>query len=445
MRRGPIVGSLMGPLARSSIASAVILGVRVATQAAMLMLVTRLLGPTLYGQYMAAASLAVVLGLIPNMGSGYVLMARAAREGHGAVETWRYGWPTSIAVGALLCLVFPYLAQLVTHGALSVTDLYLIGVTELLFTPLIQLLGFALQARDRVPMGQLMLWLPLCFRATAAAACFFASQSAIRPLVIWQAVAAAMGLAVSVAVVSRCVRLPWKPRRPTSQELRSGAAYAAMHVVAANPGELDKITAPLLVGDHAAGIYSASSRVMGAVVTPMLGVLVASQPRLFRHGSSPTREGTRLIRALAYVSAAWGAISALTMILAAPLLPYLFGHRFADTADVLPWVALAAPFASLRIAAGTVLVALGKPLQRLRFELIGVIVLACLLAAGAHLSGLRGMAIGLAAAEACMALYGWLLIRADGRRSCGRGEGAHATEQDVARATVCRKGRTHTQ
>lgn len=404
---------MIGKLARSSLVTIGVLGLRMLTQAATLVLITRLLGPSLYGDYMAAASLAVVAGLIPNLGSGYVLMARTASEGHSAVETWRYGWPLSISIGAFLCLGFPFVAQLLTRGTLSFGDLLLIGFAELLVTPITQLLGFVLQARDRVPQGQFLLWLPLCFRAIAAATCLtLVEDGSLHLFVALQAAGATAGLATALIMTLRVVRLPWAPRRPTRQEWRSGAAYAAMHVVAANPGELDKMTSPLLLGDHAAGIYSASSRVMNAVVTPVLGILLASQPRLFRHGSAPTSDGQRLIRTLGYLAFAWGVISALGMAVIAPALPFILGQAFSDTALTLPWMALAAPFVSLRMAAGTILVALGKPLQRLRFELTGIVVLGCLLTIGAHVLGLRGMALGLACSEACMATYGYILVRA---------------------------------
>lgn len=402
----------MGNLARNSVKTTLILGMRLLTQAATLILVTRLLGPSLYGDYMAAASLAVVLGLVPNLGSGYVLMARMAREGENAVETWRYGWPLSIAIGTLLSLLFPWAAMFLTEERLTVGIVFLIGITELLVTPLTQLLSFVLQARDRVPQGQFLLLLPLVLRALVAAACL--AMPIDRPLAVFvglQALAAISGLAIALVLTQRLVRLPWTPRRPTLGEWRSGAAYAAMHVVAANPSELDKVASPILLGDHAAGIYSASSRIMNALITPVLGVLVASQPRLFRHGSVPTHEGRRLIRILGYLAFAWGIAGAAILALSAPLFPYLLGTSFEQTTAVLPWIALAAPFASLRMAAGTILVALGKPLQRLRFELSGVVLLACLLAFGAHLLGLRGMALGLACAEASMAAYGWRLVR----------------------------------
>jgi O-antigen/teichoic acid export membrane protein len=401
-----------GALARSSMATTGVLALRVATQALTLVLVTRLLGPTTYGDYMAAASLAVVLGLIPNLGSGYVLMARAARDGKAAIENWRYGWPLSVSIGGALALVFPFLARTVTHGSLSLVDLGLIGASELLATPLTLLLSFVLQARHRVPQGQLLLWIPMALRAAAAAICFvFFSRTPVHLFVVLQSTAALAGLVLALMMTNRVARLPWKPRRPSREEWRSGAAYAAMHVVAANPTELDKIISPVLLGAHTAGIYSATSRIMNAVVMPVVGMLSASQPRLFRHGATPTHEGRRLVGLLGRISFGWGLLSAAALALGAPLLPYLLGEAFAETATTLPWVAMAAPFMALRMAAGTVLVAAGHPLRRLRFELTGILLLAVLLGLGARFFDVRGMAIGLTLGEAFMATYGWHLVR----------------------------------
>jgi len=404
--------ALKGALARSSMATTGILGLRVATQALTLVLVTRLLGPATYGSYMAAASLAVILGLLPNLGAGYVLMARAARDGADAIENWRYGWPLSLSVGSLLTLGFPFVASAVTEGSLPLVDLALIGAAELLVTPLTLLLSFVLQARNRVAAGQMLLWIPMALRAVAAFICIiFFAQTPLHTFVILQAAAALLGLGLALVATHRVAPLQWRPRRPSRDEWRSGAAYAAMHIVAANPTELDKIISPALLGAHAAGIYSATSRVMNAVVMPVVGMLVASQPRLFRHGAAPTQEGQRLVGLLGRISFGWGLLSAAALALGAPLLPYLLGNAFAETAATLPWVAMASPFMALRMAAGTVLVASGHPLRRLRFELTGIVLLALLLGSGARFFDVRGMAVGLTLGEAFMASYGWHLVR----------------------------------
>ena len=398
-------------LAQSSLRTIVMMAARIIVQGSTLIFVTRALGPAIYGGYIAAASLAVVLGLIPNLGSGYILMTRASHSPSAVTDTWSYGWPLSLALGTVLSILFPFIAHPVAAGILSYSSLAIIGAVELLVSPLTLLLCFVLQSVGRVPTGQFVLTLPLLLRMIAAAACLIDDRISLIGFLILQGVAALAGLVAAFLVTSRIVTLTRNVRRPTSDEIRIGSGYAAMHMVAANPAEIDKIVSPLLLGDHAAGVYSATSRVMNAVVMPVVGVLLASQPRLFRHAAEPTDEGHRLITILMRLAFFWGALGGIAMFLTAPLLPIIFGSAYADAATLMPWMALAAPFVSLRLAAGTVLVALGHPLQRLQFELAGIVILSVLLVLGSQVAGPRGMAVALSLAECAMACYGWLLVR----------------------------------
>ncbi|WP_198148959.1 lipopolysaccharide biosynthesis protein [Luteibacter yeojuensis] len=391
--------------------------VRLVTQAANLVLLTRWMGPAIYGQYTAVASLAVVASLIPSLGAGFVLMAREAREPGTGADVVRYAWPLALLLGFLLCILFPLVATHIGGNALSAAAIFTIGATELLVAPLLMICNAALQAQHRAARGQVVQWLPLGVRLIVTLGCYMGIVDAsLGVFVLLQAVGGAVGLATGIAVTWGTTHTPWRPRLPTRGELTSGATYAAMNVVAANPSELDKVLAIRLLGDHAAGIYSATARVLNAVITPVMGMLLAAQQSLFRHGANPAVRGTRLIRTIALASAAWGVVSAVALAVCAPLLPHFLGPRFDEAASVMPWVCAAAPFMALRLAAGTVLVALGKPMHRMAFELAGIAVLVMLLGIGAHVAAARGMALGLAGAEAVMAATGWAIVMQAHRR-----------------------------
>jgi O-antigen/teichoic acid export membrane protein len=387
------------------------MAVRIVIQGATLILVTRFLGPEVYGGYISAASLAVVLGLLPNLGSGYVLMKRSSRDPGAAADVWSYAWPLTVGLGVALTVVFPFAAHPLAGDAMSLPALAVVGGVELLFSPLTLMLCFVLQSIGRVPTGQAVLTLPLLLRMLSAGACLIFTHASLIQFVLLQAAGSFVGLLAAFWVTTRFVKLGWRVRRPLRSEIRSGSSYAAMHIVAANPTEFDKIASPLLLGEHSAGVYSATSRVMNAIVMPVVGMLLAAQPRLFRHAAEPTESGQKLIGTVAILSCAWGLIGGIIMFNAAPMLPLLFGNSYADAAQLMPFVALAAPFVSLRLAAGTILVALGHPLQRLRFELAGIIALSGLLIIGSRLAGPRGMAVSLSTAECAMAVYGWILVR----------------------------------
>lgn len=402
-----------GRLARSSMATGAVLALRVATQAATLLLLVRLFAPDIYGQLAAAATLAVVLGILPSFGAGLVLMARVPRDPAAATDVWRYAWPMIALSGTLLLAIYLPLAMVVGGvGSLPLSVLVWLGIAELLFTPFTALLSFALQGNGRVPLSQVVQWMPLGLRVLATLPCFaLPDTQRLQAYAMLQCLAALLGLLAGYWITRRHVMLNWRPRYPTRAELRDGAAYAGMHVVASNSSEFDKILAVRAVGAHDAGLYNATARVVVALVMPVLALLLAAQPRLFHHAHAPSTQGLRLVRLIALLSAGWGVASGLLLAACSPLLPYLFGRDYAEAAQLMPWMAFVAPLISLRFAAGTVLVALGRPLDRVVFEIGGVFVLAVSMLMLAAEWGLPGVIAAVVLSEAGMSGAGWWMVR----------------------------------
>ncbi|WP_430388218.1 lipopolysaccharide biosynthesis protein [Dyella sp. 20L07] len=402
---------MMGRLAKGSLLTTVVLALRLATQASSLVLLTRLFGPQVYGHFASAAALAVVMGTLPSLGSGYVLLSRASRDVSAAGDIWRYAWPMTSALGVVLLAIYVGCGQWLSDDQLTWSVLLTIGVAELLATPSTMLCSFALQASERVPLSQLVQWLPLGLRLLAAIPCFaFAPSDRLAVYVTLQLLASVLGAVLGWFIASRRIRFDWRPRIATAAELKEGSSYAAMLLVAANPTELDKIVAVRQVGANDAGLYIASSRVMGALVMPVLAMLLAAQPRLFRHAHTKEHDGHKLVRMIFVLALGWGLLSGSLLAAASPLLPMLFGEGYARTAQLIPCMAITAPFLSLRLAAGSVLVALGHPLERVFFELAGIVLLLTGMLVFTHLFGVLGLVAAVIMAESAMCLLGLLLV-----------------------------------
>jgi len=403
---------MRGTLSKGTVQTFLVLCLRMLSQAATLILATRLLGPHLYGSYAAVASLAVLLGVLPNLGTGYLMLADTSSRSEASSNIWRYAWPASCAAGLALIAVFIPLARWVdTAGSLSNVILLAMGATELLVMPLIYLASFALQANERVPLAQFIQWFPLGLRTLAAVPCFLVEESQRLPLfVAGQTLLCLAALAVALTVAQRCIAPAWSPRRIRLAEIRKGIPYALMHLVAMNPSELDKIMALRFVGPADAGIYSAANRVMSALVTPIIALLLTAQPRLFQHTSRPEGETRRLVCTIAALAIGWGICTSLILLLARPLLPWLFGEAYQAIASLMTLLAFACPLLALRMSAGTILVALGSPSQRILLELAGIACLAGGMTLLAPHFGLAGVVWAVILSELAMLAWGWLSI-----------------------------------
>ncbi|MDG2537166.1 lipopolysaccharide biosynthesis protein [Dyella jiangningensis] len=402
---------MTGSLARNSVFTTGALALRLVTQAVALVALTRLLGPTDYGHFTSAAALAVVMGTLPSLGSGYVLLKRAAGQPSEVAHTWRYAWPLTFAIGLLLLAGYLAAGLWLSAGAIGLSLLLWMGCAELLATPFTTLISFALQATERVPLSQLVQWVPLGLRVLAVLPCFaLPVEQRLSTYVELQLAASALGALTAWVIARRYVTFDWHPRLATSEEFRDGASYAAMLLVAANPTELDKVMAVRQVGATDAGIYTAGSRVLGALVMPVLAMLLTAQPRLFRHARNKKSEATTLICRLFAVALAWGLISGSLLAIASPALPLIFGHGFRRTAELVPWMACSAPFLSLRLASGSVLIALGHPLERMGFELCGIVVLLAGMLVFTPYWGVLGLIIAVIASDIAMSAIGVALV-----------------------------------
>ena len=63
-----------GAIARSTIRTSFVLGLRLVVQAGTLLLVARMLGPEQYGAFAAIAALAVLMGTFATFGTHFVLL-----------------------------------------------------------------------------------------------------------------------------------------------------------------------------------------------------------------------------------------------------------------------------------------------------------------------------------------------------------------------------------
>lgn len=400
-------------LLRSGLLTGGVLGLRIVTQALTLVLLTRLLGPLVFGSFAAAASLAVVMGILPNFGAGFVMMARASRGSAAVDDVWRYAWPMTVMLGVVLLGIYLPLAQLL-GGEYALPWLLLLGlaVTELVLMPMCSMLSFVLQAHDRVPVSQLVQLIPLGLRTLAVIPCFaFEGAERLQMYVLLQSVATVGGVVAGVSITSSMVALSWRPRLASWSEIKEGGSYSVMHIVAANPSELDKMVAVRLVGAFDAGIYVAGTRVMGAVVTPVLAMLLAAQPRLFRYADMELLHLRRLIGKLVLYAMGWGLACCVLLTVSGNWLVKLFGNSFSGIESMMGWLAIVAIPLSLRLTAGAVLVAIGRPLARVGFELCGIGMLVVGMILFAPTWGVKGMTAALFVSESSMVLTGWWMIR----------------------------------
>lgn len=408
---------MKGPIARATYRTSVVLAMRLAVQAAALVLIARVLGPSGFGAFAGLAALALMLGMLGTFGTHYVLLAEVSRAPARRDAVLGYAVPTTLICGLFLLIVYLLACRLLLpETGVSVAVPIALGTAEAIVQPLLGLIVAEHMALGRTARSQLLQTLPLALRLGVAAAVLLLKAS--DPLLIFSIgylASSIAGLAIGVATVPRPWPNPRTWRFPRPSELTAAAGYAAVNISATGPAELDKTLATRLLSLHASGLYAAGARVIGATTLPVIAMMLSALPRMFREGGDPTSNPRRLLLWIFGATIVYGFSLAACLWLLAPQIGALFGSHYTGLAEVIGWLCPIVPAMALRLAAGNVLMAMGKPWMRVAFEITGLLVLT-----GASLLvvprlGMPGMALALACSEWTMAIIGLALVRATRR------------------------------
>lgn len=397
-----------GPIARGTIRTSLVLGLRLVVQAGTLLLVARMLGPHDYGAFAGVAALALMLGTLATFGTNVILLSQVAREPALRKNVLLYAVPLTLLCGGVLLVVYLLICVFVIRATgVTVAVLIAIGAAETLLQPLFSLPATEHLALGRIARSQLLTILPLTLRLAAAAAVFLLRPS--DPLASYGfGYFLASLLALGVATLT--MPAPWPDPRvwrlPTRAELRAAAGYATINLTATTPAELDKTLATGLLPLAVSGVYAAGARVVGALTLPVIAMILSALPRLFREGQGKPGNMARLLRWI--FAAALGYSLALGVVLwfIAPIFVWLFGAKYQGVVHAIHWLTLAVPGMALRMVAGSTLMAMAHPWLRVGFEVAGLMVLLVFSVLLAPRWGLTGMALALVIMEWAMAVIG---------------------------------------
>lgn len=399
-----------GPIASGTIRTTFVLGLRLIVQAGTLVIVARMLGPQEFGAFAGVAALAVVLGTLSTFGTHLVLLAEVSREPASRDRVLAYAVPATLLCGATLLVFYLLICVLVFNGVgIAFNVLLAISVAEISLQPLLHLAAMEHLALGRIARSQLLSTLPLALRLMVAAGVLVLRPAEALTTYAYGYLISAL-LALAVAFVTMPVRWPqWRSwRLPNKAEFRNSAGYAALNITAASPAELDKTLAVKLMSLASAGLYAAGARIIGAATLPVVAMMLSALPRLFREGRDQPKQTAHLLRWVFGSSLAYSLVLAVVLWLSAPAFAWLFGPTFHGLQHAIHWLTPAVPGMALRIAAGNILMALGKPWIRVGFEIAGLLTLILSATALAPAFGVVGLSISLTASEWIMAVFGWL-------------------------------------
>lgn len=403
---------LSGPIAKGTIRTTFVLGLRLVVQSGTLLLVARMLGPRQFGAFAAVSALAVIMGTISSFGTHVVLIESVSLDQRSKHSVLAYAIPTTgICGGAMLGLYFLIVLWGLPEIGINIRNLIAIGVTELLLQPLYGLPIAQRLASGQVARSQLLQILPLALRLAAAAAAFtLQPANPLAAYVTGYIGASLVALGFVTVTTPDCWPSARAWRLPDRYELKHAAGYAASNFTSNGPGEIDKTLAAKLLPLAAAGLYSAGARVITAATLPVVAMMLSAVPRLFRDGRTHRPQTSHVLHWVLAATLGYGLLLAIILWSVAPLVGWIFGEKYNGLTAMIRWMCLAVPGLTLRVAIGTALVTFNKPWFRVGYEVAGLLVLSAAATVLTIRVGPAGMPAALALAESVMAGMGLALV-----------------------------------
>jgi len=305
---------------------------RAIAQAAMVLLLARILGAEGYGLFVAVLAVAGFFAPLAGLGLGVLLLRDGSREPERlpqrlgmALALW---WPFAL----VLTLVAVSVISWALPSSVPIPALAVFTFSEVAATSLVELAARVEQSQHRVRMfGGLLAGLAL---ARLVGLLGYAVMLQPDP-VGWMWIYAASGLAYAAVVASRLlVRNPpvWPSRRDWAMA-REGFPFTVGALSFRLQAEFNK---PLLAqaGYGQAGNFSVAQRAVDLASLPLQAMQDALWPRLYAGGHLGRR--MFVIAASLVMLALLGAV---LLIIAAPWLPRLVGAEYATTVKLIIWLA----------------------------------------------------------------------------------------------------------
>ena len=333
-------------------------------------LIARLLGTTEYGIYAGAVAMVSILSQYSPLGFSYVLVRYVSQNpknfavywGNVLVTTFSFGsllvglltwggphWAHSyfwvmvlcIAVGDCLCV---QLATAAGQVFLSFEKLRITAIVSLLVNLL------------RVLLAGFMLW--RLHHATAR-------QWALAALVV-----SCTAASLAMILVTRRYGAPIFSPQVWRQRIGEAFVFALSYSTEGVYNNIDKAMLGHYGMNAANGIYTMAYRVIDLCMIPIISIHNAAFPRFFRKGLEGVQGTGAYARRILKGTVPMVLLLVPIMFLAAPVIPYLLGNGFKESASALRWLCLLPFFRCFHWSAGDALTGAGH--QKVRLSMQGL-------------------------------------------------------------------------
>ena len=406
--------------ASGTVALSLGLVVRGALQAALFVVLARILGPAELGLFTAVLSVMSILCHFTGLGTGILLVRDISVDpaaygrvlGRSVLLTAVTALPVAALGGVIAFVLLP-------PGTGSVL-IVCVALAEAAVTPFVDLAGRACQSTKsfRLMAGATI--------APIAARLVFLCGLGVTA---GEANAAQWSVAYLFASVVACAVIWWltlaRLGRPTPAwagapaAIREGLHVAISNVAIRANADADKAILARFASAHDVGLYAVAQRFVELAIIPILAALESSLPGLFRSGHAGIGSALRAAVLAGRVPLAYACVASIVLFAGAPVLEWILGEPYRPAVDVLRWLSILPPILCARYFLRGILLSASRVRLSGAIESGGAVAAIASNAAGIPLFGWQTAIVVKIAVEAGMLGCALLAVARGIRRDAG--------------------------
>ncbi|WP_019503542.1 oligosaccharide flippase family protein [Pleurocapsa sp. PCC 7319] len=314
--------------------------VSLSISAAYFITVARALGAERYGAFVGAIALIAIVAPFSSCGSGDLIVKNVSRNKTLFNQYWGNALLITNVSGLLLIILVVLAAKVILPATISLPIVFLFALSDLLFAKIVSISSQAFMAVGLLNRtAQLNILLRL--NRLIAALCLVNFFS-IPKLNIWASLylgSSVISALVSFLLVQQTLGSPKLKSWKIKSEITEGFFYSVSLCSQNIYNDVDKTMLARLATLEATGIYGAAYRLIDVAFAPTRSLVYASYRKFFQAGVSGISGSLNLAKKLVPIAAILGVSAGLGVYFLAPIVPLILGSEYANSVEVLIWLA----------------------------------------------------------------------------------------------------------
>lgn len=350
-------------------------GGKLAIQAVYFVLIARSLGPSFYGAFVAITALTGIVSPFSGLGTPNLFIKNFRSAKRTAQVCWGNGLLITISSGALFSVAITIL-NLLFHLKAAPMVIFLVAICDLIFMRIADLAAFGFAATGSMKDTAIQGFIMSALRLGAIA--FLSWRYHPVRFEQWILAYVVTGVAGAIYAIYKAWRMWGRPRwdgAAAREDAREGIYFSISTSAQSIYNDIDKTMLGRLSTLADTGIYGAAYRFIDVSMTPVRSLISAAYPQFFKIGSDG---GLRATRAYAFrlisKSVLYGLGIFVILVVAAPAIPLILGHRYDAVVPAVRWLAVIPLFRCIHSFLADALTGAGYQGQRTVIQIVVAVV-----------------------------------------------------------------------